>query len=66
MPFRATAEFGLMSGEKKTKVSRKLRVTVTIEEVKAPKLDIADESPGGFSTGEVEEFLGEADYSQSG
>jgi hypothetical protein len=34
--------------------------------LKAPKLDIADEPMGGFSTGEVEEFLDEADISQSG
>jgi hypothetical protein len=53
-----------MSGEEKSKVSRKLRVTVTIEEVEAPKLDIANEAPRGTWTSEVEEFLDEADYSQ--
>lgn len=50
-----------MSGEKQRKFSREFRVTVTVEELKAPK--VADVSVPDEWSSETEEFLEEADYS---
>jgi hypothetical protein len=59
-PFLATMEHCLMGTEKK-KVTREFRVTVTVEEIDAPKVaDMPAEEP--FSD-EAAEFVDESDYS---
>jgi hypothetical protein len=50
-----------MSAEKKVVVTRDYRVTVIVEELKAPKVSDAPNAQE-FWKSEVEEFLDEADY----
>jgi hypothetical protein len=50
-----------MGSEKK--VTREYRVTVTIEEVEAPKVADIPAEPAGWSQ-EVAEFLDESDYTK--
>lgn len=61
---RATTEYCLMPVEKKRIVSREFRVTVTVEEIKAPNVADVPEAPKHPWTSEAEDFLDEADYSQ--
>jgi len=51
-----------MSAKMKTVVSRDYRVTVTVEEIEAPKLTDAQNSKE-FWKSEVDEFIEESDYS---
>jgi hypothetical protein len=62
MPFLAAMEHCLMSIEKKT-VTREYRVTVTVEEVEAPKVAEIPAAPKQPFSDEAAEFLEEADYS---
>jgi hypothetical protein len=61
MSFRATMEYCLMSSAKK--VTREYRVTVTVEEVEAPKVADVPAAPEKPFSREAEDFIDEADYS---
>ncbi|MET4294765.1 hypothetical protein ABIB06_006598 [Bradyrhizobium sp. LB8.2] len=60
MPFLAAMEHCLMSIEKKT-VTREYRVTVTVEEVEAPK--VAEIPTEDALSPEAQEFVDQAGYS---
>ena len=60
--FLAMTEYCLMATDKK-KVSREFRVTVTVEEVDAPKVADVPAAPEHPFSDEAAEFVEESDYS---